>query len=326
MSSALPADALRPAEYCEYRVAAQSILGRQQGTAAIGAFGLDELFADASANDLTPVYAFLEAQGRCGAVTPALAMIGLAGTAPTGPSVLLGLPFGPQPSAAQTIAVPGWSRGAAVVTDVVGAGLVLLAADTPVIHRPAAVNADAYLALLHHDSAQTTTLLADQEIAAQRPAILARTQLGAAAELLGTVDRLLDDAVSYVRIRSQFDRPVGSFQSLQHLLAWAATDRYQLACLLDLAVGSAASGPIDADLCEAVKALAGRVLHAVTQAAIQATGAISFTWEYSLNQLHRRGLALDQYAGASADLVAAIGRRVRTEGTVADLFALADVV
>jgi alkylation response protein AidB-like acyl-CoA dehydrogenase len=132
--------------------------------------------------------------------------------------------------------------------------------------------------------------------------------------------------VSYVRIRSQFDRPVGSFQSVQHLLAWAATDRYQLACLLDLAVGSAASGPIDADLCEAVKALAGRVLHAVTQAAIQATGALSFTWEYSLNQLHRRGLALDQYAGASADLVAAIGRRVRTEGTVADLFALADVV
>lgn len=322
MSEAPATDALRPAEYREYRAAAQAILDRQHGSKAIEAFGLDELLADPTARDLTPAYAFLEAQGRCGAVTPALAMIGLAGHTPTDFPVLLGLPFGPP----QTIAVPGWSAAAAVVTDVMDTGLVLLAKDTPIVRRPSAADGDAYLALLHHDSATASTVLTEQEMAALRPAILARTQLGAAAEILGTADRLLDDAVSYVRGRSQFDRSVGSFQSMQHLLAWAATDRHQLACLLDLAIDSAAAGSVNADLSEAVKALAGRVLHAVAQAAMQATGAISFTWEYSLNQLHRRGLALDQYAGASADLVAAIGRRVRTEGTVSDLFALADVV
>jgi alkylation response protein AidB-like acyl-CoA dehydrogenase len=75
-------------------------------------------------------------------------------------------------------------------------------------------------------------------------------------------------------------------------------------------------------LAETVKAVAGRVLHAVAQASIQVTGAISFTWEYSLNQLHHRGLQLDQIAGSSAQLVEAIGRRARTEGRLDPLFEL----
>jgi alkylation response protein AidB-like acyl-CoA dehydrogenase len=74
-----------------------------------------------------------------------------------------------------------------------------------------------------------------------------------------------------------------------------------------------------------VKALAGRVLHAVAQAAVQVTGAMGFTWEYPLNRFHRRGLVLDQLAGASADLVLEIGRETRTDGTVPDLFGLGDL-
>ena len=37
-------DALRPAEYREYRDVAESILTQQSGPAALRAFGLDELF------------------------------------------------------------------------------------------------------------------------------------------------------------------------------------------------------------------------------------------------------------------------------------------
>ena len=157
-----------------------------------------------------------------------------------------------------------------------------------------------------------------------RAAILARAQLGASAEILGVCGRLLDDAVGYTKTRRQFGSPIGSFQAVQHLLAWAATERHQLQCLYDIAVAGARPAP-DPELARTVKALAGRVLHAVTQTAIQVTGAISFTWEYSLNRLHHRGLMLDQLAGPSADLVADIGRSVRAYGDVPALFELSDL-
>ena len=84
--------------------------------------------------------------------------------------------------------------------------------------------------------------------------------------------------------------------------------------------------PADLGMATAVKAVAGRVLLSTAQTAIQVTGAISFTWEYSLNGRHHRGIALDQFAGPSADLVADIGRQVRTTGTVPVLFELAELV
>jgi alkylation response protein AidB-like acyl-CoA dehydrogenase len=82
--------------------------------------------------------------------------------------------------------------------------------------------------------------------------------------------------------------------------------------MYDLAVEQTVRRGADAWLSAAVKAQAGRVLHAVAQTAIQVTGGISFTWEYSLNRPHQRGLGLDQFAGSSPDLTLALGRLLRT--------------
>jgi alkylation response protein AidB-like acyl-CoA dehydrogenase len=45
-----------------------------------------------------------------------------------------------------------------------------------------------------------------------------------AALMLGTAQRAFDDALAYVKERSQFGRPIGSFQSLSHRLADLATE------------------------------------------------------------------------------------------------------
>jgi alkylation response protein AidB-like acyl-CoA dehydrogenase len=45
-----------------------------------------------------------------------------------------------------------------------------------------------------------------------------------AAMLLGTAQRAFDDAVSYVKEREQFGRPIGSFQTIKHRLADLATE------------------------------------------------------------------------------------------------------
>jgi alkylation response protein AidB-like acyl-CoA dehydrogenase len=217
------------------------------------------------------------------------------------------------------------SDGAAVAVDRLGAGLVVLADPAAAIRPPTPPVADDYVTVLDIEAADGTTLLTEEEMNGRRAAVLARTQLGAAAEMLGVVDRLLDDAVAYAQQRRQFGRTVASYQSMQHLLAWAATERHQLISLYDLAVVRSTRGPVDALLSAAVKAMAGRVLHAVAQTAIQVTGGISFTWEYGLNRLHRRGLVLDQLAGSSADLLVALGRQVRTEGVVPELVDLCDV-
>lgn len=318
------ADAVgRPTDYLGFRDAAAAILGRHQGQPALDAFGFADVYADGT-TDLRPAFAFLEAQGSRCVTTPALGRLALAGTLDdriaTGGAPLYGCPLGSTTLAA----VPGLTPHTPVVVDRRGSGLVAVDDPTTATRTPPPPVADDYLTVLDTDRADCTPLIPDDEAETLREDITVRTQLGAAAELLGLTDRLLEDAATYARQRQQFGRTLSSYQAMQHLLAWAATERHQLVCLFDIAMTHTAQGPVDPELARAVKAMAGRTFHTVAQAATQVTGAISFTWEHPLNRLHQRGMALDQIAGSSSDLTTAIGRQARTEATIPELFTLAD--
>jgi alkylation response protein AidB-like acyl-CoA dehydrogenase len=320
-------DGLRPEDYLAYRDAARGVLTRYEGMAAIRASGLDEVLGDAEpADDLTPAYAFLEAQGYRAAVTPALGILGLAASAVTalttpGPATLLAFPLG----ATDAVVVPGLLDSSAVAVDRLGTGLITVPRSAVTVRAEPAPVADGYLSVVDVDLTAGRTLIPEEEMNGWRLSMLGRTRLGAAAEMIGLIDRILDDAIAYARQRVQFGRSVSGFQAMQHLLAWAATERHQAICLFDLAVARSAHGPAEPALTRAVKAMAGRVLHTIVQAATQATGAISFAWEYSLNRLHRRGLGLDLIAGASADLIAEMGREIRILGSAPGLIDLCDV-
>ena len=219
--------------------------------------------------------------------------------------------------------VTGRQPGSSIVTDRPGRGLVTLD-DAPLVPH-GGEPADDYVTVLADAATEGTVLFAETDLAQYRDELLARARLGLSGELLGLATRLLDDAVAYARTRRQFGQAIGDFQAVQHLLAWAATELHQLRSLYDVAVQKQTAAAADLVMATAVKAVAGRVLLSTAQTAIQVTGAISFTWEYSLNRRHHRGLALDQLAGPSADLVAEVGRQVRTTGTVPALFELADL-
>jgi hypothetical protein len=308
------ADTLRSTDYAGYREAAAAILSRHGGFAATDAFGLADVF---DGDDLSPAYAFLEAQGFAAAVTPALSLLALAQSEPS--PRLMAMPFG----LGEHVAVAGLAGDATVVTDRTGTGLLAINAAQSM--ATGGSHADEYLTLYDVKAIAGDALVAEAEMAALRPHILARTRLGAAAEILGVCERLVEDAVTHVKTRRQFGQALAEFQAVQHLLAWAATELHQLRCLLDIAVHTGPSRLADPAQAETVKAVAGRVLHTVTQTVIQVSGAISFTWEYSVNRLHHRGLLLDQLAGPSAQLVTIIGARTRVEQRLDPLVELAGI-
>src|SRR5690606_30326482 len=46
--------------------------------------------------------------------------------------------------------------------------------------------------------------------------VLERAKVGLAAEMCGGAERALEIAVEYAKVRTQFERPIGSFQAVQH--------------------------------------------------------------------------------------------------------------
>ncbi|CAL9414954.1 acyl-CoA dehydrogenase family protein [Streptomyces sp. enrichment culture] len=109
---------------------------------------------------------------------------------------------------------------------------------------------------------------------------LARTlaRLTTAAQALGVGEALLERTVAYVRRRTQFGVPVGSFQAVKHRLADA---KLALEFARPLVFGAALTlAPSDT---AAAKASAGEAAYATARAALQCHGAIGYTAEYDVS-------------------------------------------
>jgi len=120
-----------------------------------------------------------------------------------------------------------------------------------------------------------------------------------AADALGAAQAALDLAVGYAKVRTQFGRPVGAFQAVQHLCA----DMHET---VELARGGVMHALWAADAADAgerhlaairVKAFAGQ-LAAVGEAAIQVLGGIGYTWEHDAHLYLRRLLSWSAFLGS----------------------------
>ncbi|MDO8477433.1 MAG: acyl-CoA dehydrogenase family protein [Candidatus Rokubacteria bacterium] len=113
-----------------------------------------------------------------------------------------------------------------------------------------------------------------------------------AAEMLGGASRVLQMATTYARTREQFDRPIGSFQAIKHLLAdmlvaleGARSAVYAAAWSLD---ADPARAPVDAAI---AKAVATETYLVLAEQNIQIHGGIGFTWELDAHLYLRRAQA-----------------------------------
>jgi alkylation response protein AidB-like acyl-CoA dehydrogenase len=124
-----------------------------------------------------------------------------------------------------------------------------------------------------------------------------------AAYLLGLADAAFAMTMEYLKVRRQFDRPIGSFQALQH----RATDMKIQLELTRAAVGFAA-GVLDGEADAATsttaasqaKARATDTAFLVAREAIQMHGAIGFTDEYDVGLYARKAMTLSNLFGSAA--------------------------
>jgi alkylation response protein AidB-like acyl-CoA dehydrogenase len=119
-----------------------------------------------------------------------------------------------------------------------------------------------------------------------------------AAEQVGGAQRCLDMSVAYAKERTQFGRPIGSFQAIKHKCA----DMLVLVESARSAVyyaGWAASqnDPELPTLASLAKAYCSDAYFHCAAEAIQIHGGVGFTWEYDLHLYFKRAKSTEAFLG-----------------------------
>jgi len=123
--------------------------------------------------------------------------------------------------------------------------------------------------------------------------IVERAAVGKCCEMVGSLQRVLEMTLEYAKERKQFDRPIGSFQVIQHYCADMATDvdaarfsTYRAAWMLSEGL------PCTKEVAIA-KAWMGEASQRVLALAHQIHGAIGVTLEHDLHFHTRRAKAAE---------------------------------
>jgi len=123
--------------------------------------------------------------------------------------------------------------------------------------------------------------------------IVERAAVAKCCELVGNIQRVLEMTIDYAKERKQFDRPIGSFQVIQHYCADMATDvdgarfsSYQAAWMLSRGL------PCTKEVAIA-KAWVAEASQRVLALAHQIHGAIGVTMEHDLHLYTRRAKAAE---------------------------------
>ena len=137
----------------------------------------------------------------------------------------------------------------------------------------------------------------------------------AAALLLGIAEATQALATGYARERQQFDRPIGSFQAIKHLLADCYV-RQELARASVYAAGVLLDDPGDPAArraAAAAKLIAGEAAMKNSRTCIQVHGGMGFTWENPAHYYLKRTWALENSFGTTARQAESLAAMITVE-------------
>jgi alkylation response protein AidB-like acyl-CoA dehydrogenase len=130
--------------------------------------------------------------------------------------------------------------------------------------------------------------------------VLEKAKVAKCAEMVGGAQASLDMAVAYAKERVQFNRPIGSFQAVQHYCASMVSDVDGSRFITYKAAWKVSEGlPASMDVAIA-KAWTGEAYGRVTLLAHQIFGAVGFTMDHDIHLYYRRAKAGDIMFGDSA--------------------------
>ncbi len=129
---------------------------------------------------------------------------------------------------------------------------------------------------------------------------LARANVALSAEMVGSAQAVMDMAIQYAKERIQFDRPIGSFQAVQHYFSdmWIQISGARLLTLK--AASSISRGALSMKEVAMAKAKAAGTFRRATIMGHQIFGAIGFTYEHDMHLYHRRSVSYDVLFGDQA--------------------------
>ena len=127
--------------------------------------------------------------------------------------------------------------------------------------------------------------------------ILQRAAVLKCAETSGACQAVLDITSAYAKERVQFDRPIGSFQAVQHKLADMLIDVEAVQYLLYQAAWGISIGSLSPSQISAAKVKANEVHQRICIEAIAAHGAIGYTMDHDIGLYYRRVKAAEFAAG-----------------------------
>ena len=132
-------------------------------------------------------------------------------------------------------------------------------------------------------------------------------------QIAGALSRTLDLTVQYAGERSQFGRPIGKFQAIQHSIAMLAAHSAAATAAADMAAEAAGDG-MEPLLIGAAKIRAGEAASAGAAIAHQVHGAIGFTHEHVLHLSTKRLWSWREEFGKESEWSLLLGRAALAAG------------
>ena len=124
-------------------------------------------------------------------------------------------------------------------------------------------------------------------------AVSARGALMTAALLIGLAQKMIDLSSVYVLDRTQFGKPIGSFQAVKHMLADVAVKiEFTKPAVYRAAYSLSENNPKSALHCAHAKFMCAQAAELACKNSIQAHGAMGYTWEMDLHIYMRKAWSM----------------------------------
>ncbi len=140
--------------------------------------------------------------------------------------------------------------------------------------------------------------------------LLEKATVAKCAEMVGGAQAALDMAVAYAKERVQFNRPIGSFQAIQHYCANMVSDVDGSRFVTHKAAWKVSEELPAAKDVSVAKAWTSGAYGRVTLTAHQIFGAIGFTMDHDLHLYYRRAKAAEMMFGDGAYHRAVVAREM----------------